>query len=242
MALAFVFSLLAQRVPCVGDYLDEETLNRMQQREEYLQEQMTKLLLEIEEMEMARSRMGLQALLFALLPYWKTVSVLCLFVFLFWFMWKIHKKFRGVEDDSDVESSSSEEQQQEQQELEQQEQQMQVVEVEAKDEFVFAEEFWPIHTHQEDGEQILSLLHHLIDICQHIVADTFYPVPAHTTGVGSVYEGWCPLVNEPVFCVVVSLLAPRGHTFHPDLGAPEELPARNSRVREIGRASCRERV
>ena len=48
MALAFVFSLLAQRVPCVGDYLDEETLNRMQQREEYLQEQMTKLLLEIE--------------------------------------------------------------------------------------------------------------------------------------------------------------------------------------------------
>ena len=238
MALAFVFSLLAQRVPCVGDYLDEETLNRMQQREEYLQEQMTKLLLEIEEMERAQGRMGLQALLFALLPYWKTVSVLCLFVFLFWFMWKIHKKFRGVEDDSDVESSSSEEQQQEQQELEQQEQQMQVVEVEAKDEFVFAEEFWPIHTHQEDGEQILSLLHHLIDICQHIAADTFYPVPAHTTGVGSVYEGWCPLVNEPVFCVVVSLLAPRGHTFHPDLGAPEELPARNSRVRVELECTC----
>ena len=32
---------------------------------------------------------------------------------------------------------------------------MQVVKVKAKDEFVFADEFWPIHTHQEDGEQIL---------------------------------------------------------------------------------------
>ena len=49
MALAFVFSLLAQRVPRLGEVLDADTLDRMQQREVYLREQMTKLLKETEQ-------------------------------------------------------------------------------------------------------------------------------------------------------------------------------------------------
>lgn len=242
MALAFVFSLLAQRVPCVGDYLDEETLNRMRQREVYLQEQMTKLLLEIEEMEVARSRMGMQALLFALLPYWKIFNFLCLFILLFWFMWKIHREFQRVEDSSDEESSSSEEEQQQEQQEEQQEQQeeqqQQEEGVEEEQPFFLPGALWSIQSPQVNTEHTLLLLSELIAISQYLVSDTFYPVPQHPIGVGGAYEGWYPVEHEPVLCVLVPLLAPRGHVFHPDLSTIGELPAKNSRIHVALECTC----
>ncbi|XP_021259197.1 inositol 1,4,5-trisphosphate receptor-interacting protein-like 1 [Numida meleagris] len=230
MALAFIFALLAQRVPCVGDELDAITLLRMQEREAYLTEKMTQLLLEIEQKNMAQSRMGLQALLFAALPYWKICSVLCLFILLFWFMWKIQKEFRGPDDSSDEESSSSEEQEQEE------EQQEQVLVLD--DTLFLADVLWPIGNHKDSCKEMLSLLEHLINISQTILSDTFFPMPEYPTGVGSTYEGWCPPRDEPVFCLLVPLTAPRGHVFHLELGTAGELPARNSRVRVVLECVC----
>ncbi|XP_072183021.1 inositol 1,4,5-trisphosphate receptor-interacting protein-like 1 [Excalfactoria chinensis] len=221
MALAFFFALLAQRVAFVRE------LERMRQHEVFLQEQMIKLI-QLGERNMKKSRVYSQALLFAVLPYWKVCSVLCILFLLLWFTWKIYKKFQRVEDRGDEESSSTvEEQQEEQQELEVQQEEAE----EEKNHLFFADALWPNQIHRENCEQILHLFGRLIKLCRYLVSDTFYPVPERPIGVGSAYEGWCPPENEPIFCLLVPLSAPRGHVFCLDLGATGELPARNSRIR-----------
>ena len=227
MALAFLFSLLAQRVPCVGEEFDADTLKRMQQHEVYLREQMAKLLLHIEKKNTEESRVGMQALLCAVWPYWKVWSALFLTVLLLWFTWKIYKKFRAVEDSSDEESSRDEEEQQKQEE-----------EVREEDDLFLPDTLWLSQIHRGNCDQILSLFGYLIQFCQYLVSDTSYPVPQRPIGVGSAYESWFPLEDEPVFCLLVPLLAPRGHVFHLDLGAPGELPARNPRIRVELECTC----
>ncbi|XP_031461217.1 inositol 1,4,5-trisphosphate receptor-interacting protein-like 1 [Phasianus colchicus] len=219
MALAFLFALLLQRIPFVAHNFDMDVLDRMQQREVYLQEQMTKMLLEIEEEDMAQSRMDIQALLFTALPYW---FVLCVFVPLFWLTWKIYKKIQGVEDGSDEESSRSEEEEEE----------------EEDDGIFFSDMFWTIQSHQSDCEQMYSLMRCVMDVCQDMMSDTFYPVPECLIGVGSTFEGWCPVRNVPVFSLLVPLLAPRGHTFHLDLGTTGEVPATDSCIRVELECTC----
>ncbi|XP_072195050.1 inositol 1,4,5-trisphosphate receptor-interacting protein-like 1 [Excalfactoria chinensis] len=224
MALAFFFTLLAQRVAFVGDVLDAETLERMRQREVFLREQMIKMLLQIEEKNMKERWM-----LFGVLPYWKIWNVLCLFILLFWFMWKMHKEFVGDEDRGDEESSSSEEEQQ--QELEE-------VEEEIEQSLFLPDTLWPVQHHQGNSKHMLLLLSDLINFCQYLITDTFYPVPESPIGVGSAYEGWCPPGKEPIFCLLVPLSAPRGHVFHLDLDTTGELPARNSRIRVDLECTC----
>ncbi|XP_015726164.1 inositol 1,4,5-trisphosphate receptor-interacting protein-like 1 [Coturnix japonica] len=273
MALAFFFALLAQRVAFVGDELDAETLERMREREVFLQEQMTlqwqhvenlgqswigiralssvlpywkvcsllermrevflrkrmeKLPLplpQLEESNLKKSRVDIQALLFSVLPYWKVCSVLCILFLFLWFMWKIYKKFQRTEDISDEESSISKQEQQEKAE-------------EEGSNLLRADVLWPDQIHRDNCEQILLLFGRLINLCQYLVSDTFFPVPERPIGVGSAYEGWCPPENEPIFCLLVPLSAPRGHVFHLDLGAAGELPARNSRIRVDLECTC----
>ncbi|XP_072194974.1 inositol 1,4,5-trisphosphate receptor-interacting protein-like 1 [Excalfactoria chinensis] len=236
MALAFFFALLAQRVAIVGDELDAETLERMRQREVFLREQMTKLI-ELEERNMKKSRVDIQALLFAVLPYWKVCRVLCILFLLLWFTWKIYKKFQRVEDRGDEESSSTVEEQQEL-EVQQEEVEEEKKVEEEMNNLLFADVLWPNQIHRDNCEQILLLFGRLINLCRYLVSDAFCPVPESPIGVGSAYEGWCPLENEPIFCLLVPLSAPRGHVFCLDLGATGELPARNSRIRVDLKCTC----
>ncbi|OXB53368.1 hypothetical protein ASZ78_007559 [Callipepla squamata] len=113
MALAFIFALLMQTLPRAGDELDKGMLDRMQQREVCLQEQMTKLLQEVEHLD--HSGTGTQALLFSTpLTYWSYWRVLHLFILLLW-LGLSDRKSRPpkVEGSSDDESSCSEEEDQE---------------------------------------------------------------------------------------------------------------------------------
>ncbi|XP_072195344.1 inositol 1,4,5-trisphosphate receptor-interacting protein-like 1 [Excalfactoria chinensis] len=225
MALAFFFALLAQRVSFVGDELDAETLERMRQREVFLQEQMTQQWLYIENLE--KSRMGIRALLFSPLSYWKIWNVILFLVLLFCFTRKIYKKFQDIRSSTDEESSVSK---MEQQEPEQQQ--------EEEEDLLFADLIWPVRTHQTNCREVHLLFSSLIDICQNILVDTFYPVPECPIGVGSVYEGWYPAENIPVFCLLVPLMAPHGHVFRLDLGTTGQLPARNSRIRVHLECTC----
>ncbi|XP_010724652.2 inositol 1,4,5-trisphosphate receptor-interacting protein-like 1 [Meleagris gallopavo] len=83
-----------------------------------------------------------------------------------------------------------------------------------------------------------SLMCGVMDICQIMMSDTFYPVPECLIEVGSTFEGWCPVRNVPVFCLLVPLLAPRGHTFHLDLGSTEKVPATDSCIRVELECTC----
>lgn len=107
-----------------------------------------------------------------------------------------------------------------------------------EDDLFLPDTLWLSQIHRGNCDQILSLFGYLIQFCQYLVSDTSYPVPQRPIGVGSAYESWFPLEDEPVFCLLVPLLAPRGHVFHLDLGAPGELPARNPRIRVELECTC----
>ncbi|XP_065611717.1 inositol 1,4,5-trisphosphate receptor-interacting protein-like 1 [Cyrtonyx montezumae] len=253
MALAFDLVLFMEALPCVGDELNEETLKRMQQRAEFLREKMTELLQEVEQRERYHSRMGMQALLFAVLPFWKFVTVLCVFGLLFWFVWKRQKEFHGVQVSRDEESSSSEEEQAkeleqvqyEEEEIEDQQEQGQYEEEEIEDqqeqgqyEEVLPESFWPNQHLKKHGEDILRMVNVLINIGHIVVLDTFFPIPERSFMMGSTYEGWSLLEEETVFCLLVSMKPPRGHIFFLEVDTTQELPVKNSCIRVQLKCTC----
>ncbi|XP_065603391.1 inositol 1,4,5-trisphosphate receptor-interacting protein-like 1 [Cyrtonyx montezumae] len=240
MALAFFFALLAQALPHAGTEFHEDTLKHMQQRAEFLREKMTELLREVEQSERYHSWMGMQALLFAVLPFWKIVTVLCVFGLLFLFMWKRQKEFHGVQVNRDEESSSSEEEVKEQhgEQQEKQQPERQLVK-EDKQSFLLPENFWPMQHPIANCEEMLLLLHDLIMYAKYLTAGTFYPMPEFPIRVGISYEGWQVIEEERVLYLFVPLTAPPGHVFHPELDTAGELPVRNSRIRVELKCTCR---
>ncbi|OXB51198.1 UNVERIFIED_CONTAM: hypothetical protein H355_006870 [Colinus virginianus] len=85
---------------------------------------------------------------------------------------------------------------------------------------------------------MVALLNDLISIIQYFVADTFFPVPLPSIEVGSAYEGWAPLEEDIFLCLLVPLIAPRGHIFHLELRNTEELPGKNSHIRVELKCTC----
>ncbi|NXX96242.1 IPIL1 protein, partial [Centropus bengalensis] len=60
---------------------------------------------------------------------------------------------------------------------------------------------------------------------------SFLPVLCRPIGVGSTFEGWNPCEDDSIYCFLVPLKAPRGHTFHIEPGTAGETTARNFCIR-----------
>ncbi|OXB51379.1 hypothetical protein ASZ78_009666 [Callipepla squamata] len=174
----------------------------------------------------------------ALLPSLKIMGVLCVFVLLFWLIWKIEKKFWEDQDNSDEESCSREEEQEQEEQQEQEAEEQEEKEVKVQDEQNDSESFGPNADLKELGDSLLYLVNILIDIAQNVVLDTFFPVPEQSFVVGSTYEGWGLPVGETVFRFLVSLKPRRGHIFQLELGTTRELPIQNSRIRVELKCTC----
>ncbi|XP_065611714.1 inositol 1,4,5-trisphosphate receptor-interacting protein-like 1 [Cyrtonyx montezumae] len=225
----------------------------MQQRAEFLREKMTELLQEVEQRERYHSWMDMQALLFAVLPFWKIVTVLCVFGLLFWFIWKIERKFWADQDNSEEECSCSDEEQEQELEQEQDEEEKQKEDEKTeedqqeqeKDEDKQQEDIFSgvdmvlsIQSRQENCEEILLLFNDLISIIEYFVADTFFPVPAPPIEIDSANEGRRLLEEEIFLCLLVSLNAPRGHIFHLELHTAQEMPGKKSQIRVELKCTC----
>ncbi|XP_021252672.1 inositol 1,4,5-trisphosphate receptor-interacting protein-like 1 [Numida meleagris] len=224
MNLAFVLALLVQNVHQVGEVFDAATRDRMRQRELYLSEKMAQLLLEIEQKNMEQSRAGRRALLPAVLQSWKVWAAVCLLVLLVWVVRKLHQKYQRMKKSSGKEGSGSEEEEEEKEDFEG---------------LLHAGIQPPVNDLAHKCRAMHCLVSKLLNSCRILLSDSFYPVPQPPIGVGSAYEGWCPREDDPVFCLLVPLTAPRGHTFHLELGTARELPARNSRIRVELECTCR---
>ncbi|NXO15630.1 IPIL1 protein, partial [Oriolus oriolus] len=72
----------------------------------------------------------------------------------------------------------------------------------------------------------------------HVLSDSFYPVLQRAIGVGSAFEGWSPRDQDVVYCVLVPMTPPRGHTFHLELDTAGQRPVRNFRVRVQLECTC----
>ncbi|XP_021250117.1 inositol 1,4,5-trisphosphate receptor-interacting protein-like 1 [Numida meleagris] len=183
---------------------------------------------------MEQSRAGRRALLLAALQSWKVWAAVCLLVLLVWVVWKLHQKDQRTKKRSGKEGCGSEKEELEVQQVQEQEE-----EEEDFEGLLYAGIQPPAKDLAHKCRAMRCLVSKLLHACRILLSDSFYPVPQPPIGVGSAYEGWCPREDDPVFCLLVPLTAPRGHTFHLELGTARQLPARNCRIRVELECTCR---
>ncbi|XP_029862099.1 inositol 1,4,5-trisphosphate receptor-interacting protein-like 1 isoform X1 [Aquila chrysaetos chrysaetos] len=245
MAVIQFFTLLVQSIlwnaQMVGDELDEATRERMQQREEYLSWEMTRLLQELEQgtQELAQrtqeqSGFAWGALLFAALRQWQFWAVAGVLLLLFALCCRLRKRSQEVDSSSDEESSSSDREQVEEEAEEEDNS-------DSEDDLGrFFEEHiqWPVQNLARDCQVVKDLIDNFILVFRQLLSNSFFPVLDSSIGVGSAFEGWSPREEDIIYRLLVPLKPPHGHAFHLELGNRGETPARNFRVRVELECTC----
>ncbi|XP_063009451.1 inositol 1,4,5-trisphosphate receptor-interacting protein-like 1 [Melospiza melodia melodia] len=231
-AITFLLLLvqgLTQYPQQAGDGLDEATLERMQQRAEYLEQQMTQLIQELEQMKPEQSGGAWGAL-----PGWQfwALSGILMLLLVLWFG---HGKSRCAPDNRGHKERSSSN-------LVEEEERWNVVgnveegNVDDNEEMANGEEDDGINVQRKLGSHLeeriqelpvldldkgFSMIADLVDKLIHVfgegLSNSFYPVPQPAMGVGSAFEGCTPHAQDVVYRLLVPLSAPPGHAFHLEL-------------------------
>ena len=230
MALAFLFSLLAQRVPCVGEVLDADTLDRMQQREVYLREQMAKLLKEVEQ----RRTDARPSRFFAVRPWliWALAVLLLFLVFRY-----IRDRYRERQERMFYHEMM------EMWEEYERELRKPVCHGDP-DDITYTSRFypefsiWPLKSRTQTCKVVAELVDELLNTCQIVPKSYFLPRPQPAIGVGVGFEGSGPQGCYIVYRMLVPLKAPPGHIFHLEVGPKARRGVRNSRIRVEFQCTC----
>ncbi|XP_027313725.2 inositol 1,4,5-trisphosphate receptor-interacting protein-like 1 [Anas platyrhynchos] len=215
----------------VGYQLDEATNERMRQYAEEMQERMAQLLLEIEALEKQQSSMHMGALLLSAMQtwqFWAWLGVILLNILIVWLLFR--DLLRRVNRREEESSSSDDDQQNNNRNR-----------FEERDEGrIFAERIqWPVQHLQINCQVMMSIVGDLLYITQRSLSNTYFPVLHTPIGVGSAFEGWTPSEEyNIVYRIFIPITAPRGHSFHLELGNEEELPSKNSRIRVELECTC----
>uniref|UniRef100_A0A8C3B7Y0 Mab-21-like HhH/H2TH-like domain-containing protein n=1 Tax=Cairina moschata TaxID=8855 RepID=A0A8C3B7Y0_CAIMO len=215
----------------VGDELDEATNARMRQYAEEMQQRMAQLLLEIEALEKQQSSMHMGALLLSAMQTWQFWAWLGVILLYILNAWLLFRDLLGRENNREEESSSSDDDQQNNNRNR----------IEERDEGrIFAERIqWPVQHIQINCQVMMSMVGDLLYFIKRSLSNTYFPVLHPPIGVGSAFEGWTPLEDyNIVYRIFVPITAPRGHSFHLELGNEEELPSKNSRIRVELECTC----
>ncbi|KAM6133247.1 LOW QUALITY PROTEIN: inositol 1,4,5-trisphosphate receptor-interacting protein-like 1 [Phoenicopterus ruber ruber] len=241
--LAVLVQSIIQCPQMVGDELDG-TRERMQQREEMLSQEMTRLLQELEQRteqssleqtSLEQSGFAWGALLFAALQQWQFWAVAGL-VLLFGLCW-LRKRSREPDGSSQEESSSSNREQVEEEEEEEEEEE----DDDTKDLERFLEEHIqsPVQNPDTECRAAEDLVGTFILVFRELSSNTFYPVLQPAIGVGSAFEGWSPPETDIIYQLLVPLQPPRGHVFNVELVTALEMPVRNFCVHVELQCTCR---
>uniref|UniRef100_A0A8B9NH84 Mab-21-like HhH/H2TH-like domain-containing protein n=1 Tax=Accipiter nisus TaxID=211598 RepID=A0A8B9NH84_9AVES len=183
--------------------------------------------------ELAQSGFAWGALLFGALQQWQFWAIAGVLLLLFGLCWWLRKRSHEVDGSRDEESSSSDREQ---------------VEEEAEEDSdsendlgsFFVEHIqWPLQNLARDCQVVKGIIDDFILIFRTILSNTFFPVLQPAIGVGSAFEGWSPRKEHIIYCLLVPLMPPHGHTFHLELSNRGERPARNFRVRVEVECTCR---
>ncbi|XP_072721515.1 inositol 1,4,5-trisphosphate receptor-interacting protein-like 1 [Ciconia boyciana] len=243
--LSLVVLSIIQYPQMVGDELDEATRERMEQRAEYLRQEMTRLLQELEERsqeQRSQEQRGQEqsgfawgALIITALQQWQfwAIAAVLVLVLLFGLCWWLRKRSPEPDSSSDEESSSSDREQVEEEEVEDDSD-------DADDLGRFFEEHiqWPVQDLATECQLVKELVADLIRVCQVLLLNSFFPVLQPAIGVGSAFEGWSPREEDIIYRLLVPLQPPRGHAFHLELGTAKEMLARNFCIRVELQCTC----
>ncbi|KAM6360332.1 LOW QUALITY PROTEIN: inositol 1,4,5-trisphosphate receptor-interacting protein-like 1 [Alca torda] len=215
--LAFLVLSIFQLLPMVGDELDEATRERMQQHEKHLMARMTQLLHEHEQ-----SSLDWGTLVFAALQQWQFWAIAGVPVLLFGLCWWLRKRSRQLKISHEEESSSSST------ELEEEEREGGDADDEGRLVRVFAKRMrWAVQSMAYSSQVVEELVSDLLTVLQQRLSNSFFPALQPAIGVGSAFEGWSPHGHDAVYRLLVPIKPPQGHTFHLELGAAGEMPAKN---------------
>ncbi|KAK4822523.1 LOW QUALITY PROTEIN: hypothetical protein QYF61_015535 [Mycteria americana] len=205
----------------VGDELDEATRERMQQRAEYLSQEMTRLLQELEQTSQEQSGVDWEALIFDALQQWQfwAIAAVLVLLLLFGLWWWLRKRSCEPDSCSDEGSSSNEEDKEEQEEKPS----------------VALDTSSILPEHLMDGPDSFLMVEEVVNegrrICQELSRNTLMPPLRPAIGAGGTFKGWSPHEGDAVYRLLVPLQPPRGHAFHLELGTAEVMLARNCSLR-----------
>ncbi|KGL97234.1 Inositol 1,4,5-trisphosphate receptor-interacting protein-like 1, partial [Charadrius vociferus] len=83
-----------------------------------------------------------------------------------------------------------------------------------------------------------NLVDDLLSVLQERLAMSFFPVLQPAIGVGSAFEGWNRRVRNAVYCLLVPLKPPQGHTFLLELGTADHMLEKTYRIRVELKCTC----
>uniref|UniRef100_A0A8C0U617 Mab-21-like HhH/H2TH-like domain-containing protein n=1 Tax=Cyanistes caeruleus TaxID=156563 RepID=A0A8C0U617_CYACU len=233
LATAFLLWLaqgLIQYPQQAGDRLDEASRERMQQRAEYLNQQMVQLLEELEQKNLEQSGGAWGALL--VWQFWALTGIMVLLVALWFGLGKIRRNPDNSEGEEDNAAGLEEDKRDAKREDDAHNTKGNLGRP--------LEERIELHVVDLDKgcSLVMELMDKLTDIFGQDFSNHFYPVPQQAIGVGSAFEGWSPHAQDAVYRVLVPLSPPPGHAFHLELDAAGMLQ-RNFCVRVELLCTCR---
>ncbi|XP_042664334.1 inositol 1,4,5-trisphosphate receptor-interacting protein-like 1 [Tyto alba] len=226
-AVALVLALLVlQHGLKLDDHTDVATSQRMQQREEYLRQEMTRLLQEIE------SRPAWEDIFSSVwqrCPPWTPVGVLVLLAEVWWCC----RKVKLVSESCSGEDCSSSKEEDEDKEEEEDRSGARSV---ARPRAVSTPS--PRQGLPDTCQVLKELVGELLEVCQVLCRSTFMPEMQPAVGLGSAYETWSIGENSIAYSLLVLLWPPPGHSFSLELDTAGQLPATPSRIRVEQQCLC----
>nr|XP_047921966.1 inositol 1,4,5-trisphosphate receptor-interacting protein-like 1 [Anser cygnoides] len=187
----------------------------------------------MEEGEKEQSWAHLGALLLSALQHWLFWACVGVALLFFWNLWLLLRDIPEDESSSEEESSSSEEEEEE-------EERVPPLPNDARDlrEFVAQRIYWPLPDPTIRCPLVEEVVGDLLHVFDSVILNTFFPKLQRAIGVGSAFEGWSPRENDTVYCLLVPMTAPRGHSFHLELGNEEDMLVRNSSIHVELECTC----
>ncbi|CAN0058771.1 unnamed protein product [Bubo scandiacus] len=225
-AAALALALLALHMQKSGDQIDVATAKSMQQREEYLRQEMARLLQETEESRAAQEA----TLLSVLQPWlcWTLAGVLLLMAQACWLVKKT-KLFSKSYSEQDSCRSKEEEDKQEHEDL-----------TEAHSIDASLAVFSPSSRHRllEMCKVLKELVGDLLGVCRVLCKSTFMPLMHPATGMDSTGETWSIEEDSISYGLFVILQPPPGHSFSLEQDSSGQLPARPLRIHVALECMC----
>ncbi|XP_009473157.1 PREDICTED: inositol 1,4,5-trisphosphate receptor-interacting protein-like 1 [Nipponia nippon] len=228
-AVALVLTLLAIQQGMNRDHqIDVAAAERMQQREEYLHQQMARLL-----QEGQQSRAAEEATLLSVLqqwPFWTIAGALVLIAEVSWLAREIKLPFNSR---SEHDSSSTEE---EDDDDEQEEEDFSGAHNVVRSLAVSAPS--PMQGLPDTCKVMKKVVDDLLGVCRLLCKGTSMPQMHPAVGMGGTYEAWGVRDNNIVYCLLVSLQPPPGHSFSLEPHTTGQLPARRSSIHVVLECMC----
>ncbi|XP_064032452.1 inositol 1,4,5-trisphosphate receptor-interacting protein-like 1 [Pogoniulus pusillus] len=247
MASTKVIALLLQSlilfVVKVHEELDEATSDNMREHEMEINQEMTRMMEEMERRSRVQSSvvplvlqewleghsiLAWEAVLFAAIA----AGLILLFWLCWWLLEKIPERDSGyiTYETSDMSTDKEDEEESDGEGPE---------ELQEGDRNSARHIEWPVEKMLSRSPVVMQVVDNLVQVMQEQLSNSFMPMLQPPIGVGSTFEGWSPYeADDVIYHLLLPLKPPTGHDFHLQWVNRGPSPARDSLIRVEVQCSC----